>query len=537
MAQTKLSFDQIKGVVVSGQSDTDFAAAIVAAAGKTLVIDSEITVTNTHTIPSTVSLVFHKGGLLSVSSGKTVTINSSLFAGRYEIFDKDAAGTIIIGDSACSAVYPEWWGAVADDSTDCAPAITKAHNAHSKISFLPGIYKVSAMSLGGHGRHWIGAAGLRASYSGAKETTIKAIGSQTHVLDINGHHHKFEYIYFDGGLATTNAIVNLSIPSLFVRFRNCSFYDTLVTTGYHVKNDSTNGGTTGTLQGDSCSWDECVFGQSSGLAAGNLYIIGSNAFLCTARKCLFQTANSGVKVYGGGVNVIESQFSGDLTYDVAIIGNSQAVNIEKCYTETANHTFLYMVDHAGLGSGSIKIQDCILNAENLAFTLIPANKISFINNNFGVGAAITIGSSPVGSLFKVLSVGNTFAGTSPFTGANSEKVIRFGDVEDYDGTLTERNFSLGAANYTFKDMLFSNFIWNPASIADGAGLSSSPQTVTGAVLGSIVLVSAPYDLQGLICTGYVSATNTVVIRLQNNTGGAIDLASGTWNIRVINQHL
>jgi hypothetical protein len=75
--------------------------------------------------------------------------------------------------------------------------------------------------------------------------------------------------------------------------------------------------------------------------------------------------------------------------------------------------------------------------------------------------------------------------------------------------------------------------WNPGSLVDGAGETSAAITVTGAALGDFVLVAAPYDLQGITCNGYVSATNTVKIRLQNETGGVIDLASGTWKVKVI----
>jgi len=75
--------------------------------------------------------------------------------------------------------------------------------------------------------------------------------------------------------------------------------------------------------------------------------------------------------------------------------------------------------------------------------------------------------------------------------------------------------------------------WDPGSLADGVGETSAAITVTGAALGDFVLVSAPYDLQGITCNGYVSDIGAVKIRLQNETGDTIDLASGTFYIRVI----
>lgn len=77
--------------------------------------------------------------------------------------------------------------------------------------------------------------------------------------------------------------------------------------------------------------------------------------------------------------------------------------------------------------------------------------------------------------------------------------------------------------------------WDPGSLVDGAGETSSSITVTGAALGDFVMVSAPYDLQGITCNGYVSSSNNVKIRIQNETGVTIDLASGTWRVKVIKQ--
>lgn len=75
--------------------------------------------------------------------------------------------------------------------------------------------------------------------------------------------------------------------------------------------------------------------------------------------------------------------------------------------------------------------------------------------------------------------------------------------------------------------------WDPGSLNDGVGETSASITVTGAALGDFAIASAPYDLQGVTCNAYVDATNSVKIRLQNETGGVVDLASGTWKVKVI----
>ena len=56
----------------------------------------------------------------------------------------------------------------------------------------------------------------------------------------------------------------------------------------------------------------------------------------------------------------------------------------------------------------------------------------------------------------------------------------------------------------------------------------------GAALGDQVTgVSFSLDQQLIDFHGYVSAADTVTVILRNNTGGAIDLASGTLRVRVI----
>jgi hypothetical protein len=73
---------------------------------------------------------------------------------------------------------------------------------------------------------------------------------------------------------------------------------------------------------------------------------------------------------------------------------------------------------------------------------------------------------------------------------------------------------------------------DPGNCIDGAALAPITMNVTGAQLGDAVEFSAPYDLQGLTVTAYVSVVNTVAFKIWNKTGGAVDLASGTWKVRV-----
>ena len=74
--------------------------------------------------------------------------------------------------------------------------------------------------------------------------------------------------------------------------------------------------------------------------------------------------------------------------------------------------------------------------------------------------------------------------------------------------------------------------WNPGSVAAG-GKVSTTVTVSGAILGDFVLRSFSLDVQELILTADVSASNTVEVVLANLTGSAVDLASGTLRVAVL----
>ena len=75
-------------------------------------------------------------------------------------------------------------------------------------------------------------------------------------------------------------------------------------------------------------------------------------------------------------------------------------------------------------------------------------------------------------------------------------------------------------------------VLDPANLADGVGANLSI-TVTGAVVGDFVLVAPGVDLQGILMTASVISANTVEVRLQDETTGAINLASSTWKAKVI----
>lgn len=87
-------------------------------------------------------------------------------------------------------------------------------------------------------------------------------------------------------------------------------------------------------------------------------------------------------------------------------------------------------------------------------------------------------------------------------------------------------------NYVELDVPYT-FTWNPGSLVDGAGEESPSQSITGLQFGDQVLAAAGVSTLSMLVYGYVNANGDGRVRLQNETGGTIDLASSTWTLRIL----
>jgi hypothetical protein len=105
---------------------------------------------------------------------------------------------------------------------------------------------------------------------------------------------------------------------------------------------------------------------------------------------------------------------------------------------------------------------------------------------------------------------------------------------EYAPMYTARTLPVDATPTAFASGSFiaGSATYDPPNLVDGAG-DTTTVTVTGAALGdSVDTVSFSLDLQGITVTAYVSAANTVSVRFQNESGGTLDLGSGTLRVRV-----
>lgn len=103
-----------------------------------------------------------------------------------------------------------------------------------------------------------------------------------------------------------------------------------------------------------------------------------------------------------------------------------------------------------------------------------------------------------------------------------------------DGTVITSSWMNVADAFIYQRFLVSTVAYDPPSLADGVGTTTTI-TVTGAALGDFALASFSLTTSGLTITAWVSATDTVSVRLQNESGGLLDIATGTIAALVIKQ--
>jgi hypothetical protein len=80
--------------------------------------------------------------------------------------------------------------------------------------------------------------------------------------------------------------------------------------------------------------------------------------------------------------------------------------------------------------------------------------------------------------------------------------------------------------------LWNEAVYNPPDLANGSDTGFQGITVTGAALGDFVQVSFTQPLQEAELEAYVSAADGVHFIFRNNTGGNLNLDSGTVKVQV-----
>ena len=114
------------------------------------VTSKQLAISSNLSIPSNIKLKFNRGGQLMIAKNAIVSINGPVDAGLERIFE--GKGLVKFNKTAATKVYPQWWGAKGDGSTEDTQAVQKAINTVAStggrnVIFSKGIYLVNSIVL------------------------------------------------------------------------------------------------------------------------------------------------------------------------------------------------------------------------------------------------------------------------------------------------------------------------------------------------------------------------------------------------------
>ncbi len=157
------------------------------------------------TISSNVGLMFAPGATISVANGITLTITGPIYAGPQQIFACTGTGAVsFTGNTKIREIYPQWWGATGDGTTDDTATLAAASTAAAGgvLLFPEGTYNITAFTSG--------VTVLCRFEKGAVLTTTT--GAE---ITFNGPVEAGQYQIFDSSLYTTDKISNGSFTTNF----------------------------------------------------------------------------------------------------------------------------------------------------------------------------------------------------------------------------------------------------------------------------------------------------------------------------------
>ena len=191
--------------------------------------------------------------------------------------------------------------------------------------------------------------------------------------------------------------------------------------------------------------------------------------------------------------------------------------------------------NAAIGTGDINVGDDNVNA--IGGTYDPASgtaRVDLSDGNFFNIAQWPVSIEPV-------EINNGAGYPTPVELAAAATGVAPGTIIWYQGDVNDpvhvwivsynEVYTKIATNMPATPDINASAVYDPPSLADGAGDTTTVAAV-GAAMGNFVKASFTEDLQGITVTAWVSAPDVVSVRFQNETGGLLDLNSGTLSVRV-----
>lgn len=164
---------------------------------------------------------------------------------------------------------------------------------------------------------------------------------------------------------------------------------------------------------------------------------------------------------------------------------------------------------------------------------------SLVDAAGATSSGITVTGAALGD-FVFFSHGVSLAGISASAYVQAADTVEVRFQNESGGTLdlastTTRVVVIPKASMSkafFGRLLQGAATYDASSLADGAG-ETTTVTCTGASIGDYAMCSFSLDGVDLLMSAYVSAANTVSVRVQNESTGTVNLSSGTLRVAVL----
>lgn len=296
-----------------------------------------------------------------------------------------------------------------------------------------------------------------------------------------------------------------------IAFNNCTFKGTLGGYGLNAYVSSENA----SYEQNNIKVINCTFTDNDDTTGGDCYVSGYKsvyAYNTNIIGCTFEPNRIGIAIK------TNSSF--------AIIGNTINMPNNSSIGIVIIDSDITHPNMSGTISGNSFIGDLAQNSD----TVVPK----------GEGTRVGVSGGSVGKNSINIS-GNSF--NSLIYGINGGDLSGRGGI--YDCFISSNAFKNNTTDiYDLENPNASTKIINNLGILDNFSVTYDPPslddntqtttiiTCTGARMGDLVDSSFSINLNGVIMTAYVSASDTVTILLRNNTGAVRDLASGTLRVRI-----
>ena len=332
------------------------------------------------TIPSNIVLNVPPSALISVASGKTLTINGGFEAGIYEVFDKDASGTISFSDSSIIYSYPEWWGI---DGVNDEVQINKALEASRNVILSYKEYIIeSSIEIPMHGLAYstpyqiIGQGatdasssfGSRLSWYGGNSDIVLSLGTSSIVknLSIINQNSSTALIGIScDGVSPTIWRMNIILDNIEVK--SCAIGYSMIYAGM--------------IHGRRLDADSCGYGFSLGYASNGMQFDN-----CSANGCAIGVADKvlGESVFGANTLVFNSlDIELNIVVGLELGANSTSIVINGLYAENNTKT-ARLRGHVTINGGYIN------EVNDKPFEIGGGEAIKRLEfNNFWVNNAVT----------------------------------------------------------------------------------------------------------------------------------------------------